>query len=401
MIIKADFIIIGAGVLGLAMAREILKRHPDSKIAVLEKENQIGLHASGRNSGVLHSGIYYLENSLKARVCGNGAKMMAAYCDENNLSINRLGKIIVPVKESQAPQLDTLVSRAKANQVRVEILDSLTLKEIEPELKSACGKALHCPDTAVIDSKEILQHLEHELKSKNVNFYFNSKITEISMKKRVLKTQNQIFNFSYLINTAGLFADRVAAQCGLKDKYTMLPFKGMYFKLDPKSKICINKLIYPVPDLNMPFLGVHFTKTIGNDVLIGPNAIPALGRENYVGMQGIEWKEMPRILFNSALLFLRNKQGFRNYALEEIYRISHKNFVKAASTMIPTVKKEHIVKASKVGIRAQLFDRDKQELVMDFLYEQYENSVHILNAVSPAFTSSFSFSELVADIILK
>lgn len=397
----ADYIIVGAGIIGLSIAHELKKREPHCHIIIFEKEDQIGKHASGRNSGVLHSGIYYPENTLKAKVCAEGAKLLAKYCQEYSLPIHHIGKVIVPIKTDDNLQLETLYQRALNNGVQVELVDEQQLKEIEPVVHSATGKALFSPSTSVIDAKAVLLHLAGELKSAGVEFIFSSKVERFNTQQNTLLVNNEKFSFGHLFNAAGLHADRIAKMFGIAEDYTILPFKGIYYCLDPNSGIKINHLVYPVPDLNVPFLGVHFTKTISNDVMVGPTAIPAFGRENYKGFNAINAFEAVNISFNLLKQYLQNKQRFRQFAHNEALRVFKRKFIQAAQCLIPAVKETHLLNSDKIGIRAQLLNLKTRELVMDFLVENTKNSTHILNAVSPAFTSSFSFAKLVVDEVIS
>lgn len=396
---RADFLVIGAGVVGLSIARELKQRVPKSRIIVLEKEAGLGRHMSGRNSGVLHSGLYYPESSLKARVCVDGMRAMATYCEERGLPIARLGKVIVPANEGDGPQLELLEHRAKANGARVEIIDSQRLREIEPEAHSVTGKALYSPDTAVIDPHAILDRLASELREAGVELRFGQRFEDVDVKAATARTGDDRIAYGHLFNSAGLQADRVAQAFGIGKKYTAIPFKGLYWKLAPNSGLTVNGLIYPVPDMNVPFLGVHFTKKVDGAIYLGPTAIPALGRENYHGLTGLEPTEIGPMLGRLLSLYTRNKQGFRNYAHAESLRFFRARFAEAARALAPNLRPEHLLPSDKVGIRAQLLDLEKGELVMDFLVEHGDNSTHVLNAVSPAFTSAFSFAKLVLDEI--
>lgn len=392
-----DFLIVGAGIIGLAMARELRARHPKASIAVLEKEDSIGQHASGRNSGVLHSGIYYKEGSLKAQVCAEGAREMAAYCKERDLPLSQTGKVILPVSMDDGPQLDLLYKRAKANGARVEIIDKDQLKEIEPAARSVLGKALYAPETSVIDPKRILASLSKELEKDRIQIIYNSPVHTISKHRKTVLSDSSVYSYGHLINAAGIFADKIAKAFDIGQKYVMAPFKGLYYDLSPKSALQINHLIYPVPDLNVPFLGVHFTKSVSGNVYVGPTAIPALGRENYTGLDGMNLSEAAINLMRMGRLYLCNQQGFRRYAHEEASRFIKKYFIQAARNLVPDLVPSDLVPSKKVGIRAQLLDTKQNKLVSDFLVERAENSTHILNAVSPAFTSAFSFSRLVVE----
>jgi (S)-2-hydroxyglutarate dehydrogenase len=392
-----DFIIVGAGIVGLSIAREIKKRYPQKSIAVFEKEAGLGKHASGRNSGVLHSGIYYPTSSLKAKLCAEGARELSEYCLQHHLPIQKIGKVILPVKDDDDTQLELLLSRAKSNGARAELIDQQTLEEIEPDAHSRTGKALHSPDTAVVDPIAILDHISGSLKTENAEIFLSSKIQNLEARNSSLTANGEIFHFGHLFNTAGVYADVLAKAFGIGQKYTILPFKGSYYQLADSSGIKVNGLIYPVPDLRVPFLGVHFTKTITGKVYLGPTAIPAFGRENYKGFEGIKLSDAGEILTGIFYQYLNNKQGFRTFMFEEGRRFFKRYFAEGARVLVPTILSKHLIHCEKVGIRAQLLDKEKKELVMDFIVENDKNSTHILNAVSPAFTSAFSFSRFILD----
>lgn len=392
---SVDYLIIGAGIIGLSIARNLLECEPHAKIAIIEKEDNIGRHASGRNSGVLHSGIYYPQGSLKAKVCLEGSRLIQAYCDEYRLPINRIGKVIVPTNSVDGNALDTLYQRAKNNNAQVHLINETELKKIEPETRTATGFALFAPETCVIDSSELMQHLYTDLINKRISFYFNSPCLEIDTRLKKISTPKGSISYGHLFNASGLFADKIAQMCDLDSRYTMLPFKGIYQELSPNSQIKVNHLIYPVPDMNVPFLGIHFTKSVYEKVYIGPTAFPALGRENYQGLEGIKLKELTNTIKCIGKQYITNKQGFRSYAHQEIPRFFSSQFLTAAQSLVPRLNKSDLIGKAKVGIRAQLYDKQKNELVMDFLIEKTKNETHVLNAVSPAFTSSFSFAKLI------
>ena len=397
MIKHYDHVIMGAGIIGLTIARELINKFPKSKILLIEKEPMSGLHGSGRNSGVMHSGIYYPPDSLKGIVCAEGSKRMADYCMENNLPINRMGKVVIPTKIEDDPQVELLYERAIKNSAKVELIDEQQLKSIEPEAKSISGRALYSPGTAVVDPKAILKSLVKELKDKGVKIHYLARCISAESKKSVINVDTDKISYGELYNATGQHADKVAKMFGAAKNYTSLPFKGMYYKLSPKSNIRFNGLIYPVPDLNVPFLGVHTVKTINNDQYLGPTAIPAFGRENYTGFEGVNLSESSQISYHLVRQYIKNNQGFRQYAHEEAFRFLKKNFTSAVQALVPGIKEEYLLPSNKVGIRAQLLNTKTNELEMDFLVERKGNTVHILNAVSPAFTSSLKFAELVVN----
>lgn len=395
---QADFLVIGAGIVGLTIAREVKHRQPGASVVVLEKEAAPGLHSSGRNSGVLHSGIYYPPDSLKAKVCGQGAKEMAAYCESNGLPLKRLGKVLVATNVEDDPQIDLLARRAAANGVDAELIDEAGLKELEPEARSATDRALFVPSTSVGSPQAVMQTMLAEVAGLGIQVRCASRIAGIDAgKSEVALEDGTTYCYGHVVNSAGLHADSVAHQFGVGLRYTLLPFKGLYWKLDPESGLKIRHLVYPVPDLRVPFLGVHTTTVADGTVYLGPTAVPAFGRENYRGTQGVSLSEANRITQLLLRQYLSGKDGFRRLAWQEGRRYFKPWFAEAAQAILPRLKPSHLLPTDKVGIRAQMLDRTTGRLVTDFLVESSANSTHILNAISPAWTSSFPFARYVCD----
>lgn len=392
-----NFVIVGAGILGLSMAKNLRGRYPESSILVLEKERALGAHASGRNSGVLHSGIYYEERSLKARLCSGGARMMREYCEEHGLDLHRTGKVILPVKDGDDELLYMLERRGAANGAVVEVIDEPQLKTIEPSARTHTGKALYAPETSVVDPAQILRHLSAGIVADGVRVELGSRLDSYDRRSSTVGAGGRRIGFGTLINVAGQSADAVARMMGAGRRYGSLPIKGEYYRLAECPGVTVNGLIYPVPDMNVPFLGVHFTRAIDGTVYVGPSAVPVLGRENYRGLQGIRPGTAMAILYSLALQYVRNRNGFRRYANEEATRILKSRFAAAARKLIPALDAHCLHKSRKVGIRSQLFDRVEKTMVMDFLVESQGNTIHVLNAASPGFTSSFSFADYVAE----
>lgn len=395
--IQVDFLVLGAGIVGLSIARSLRRRFPGASILVVEKELKPGLHASGRNSGVLHSGIYYPEGSLKGRVCAEGGRLMASFCAEEGLPLWRAGKVIVAVERDQDGQIDLLAARALANGARVEVLDAQALRELEPEVRSATERALFAPDTAVVDPKAVVTRLAERLASDGVELRFGAVIDSVDPGASRVQIAGTEVRYGRLFNATGQFADLTARRFGLENRYTLLPFKGIYYRLDPGAGIRLNRLIYPVPDLNMPFLGVHSVKSVHGVDYFGPTAVPAFGREHYRGLAGVELGDAATIGYHLVDQYLRNAQSFRAYMHAEAGRFLRSRFAAAAARLVPRLRPEHLLASDKVGIRAQLLDKATHRLAMDFLIKRQDNATHILNAVSPAFTSAFAFAELAID----
>ena len=397
MVLSFDYVIIGGGIVGLAIARKLRSREYDARILILEKENALGLHGSGRNSGVLHSGIYYPENSLKARICAAGSMAMASYCDEYGLPINRIGKVIVPVRERDDPQVDLLARRAVSNGADVEILDEQQLRDVEPEAHSVSGRALFSPGTSVVDPMAVLAHLSKDLQELGVEVKLGSRIEAVDPLCSEIQVSGVRYSYGVLFNAAGQHADSIARLFGVGGQYTMIPFRGKYYKVASSAGINLKRLVYPVPGLEMPFLGIHTVTTISGDSYFGPSAIPAFGREHYAGIKGMRINEAFVTISHLAQHYVDNKQGFRPYVHAEVGRFLKRQFFKAAKQLVPQLQVTDLTAADKVGIRAQLYDKKHKMLVTDFLIEKKENSIHVLNAISPAFTCAFKMAEEIVD----
>ena len=393
---SCDYLIVGAGIVGLTVSFELKKRNPSSNIIVLEKESEVGLHASGRNSGVLHSGIYYGCDTLKAKVCSSGSKKMQEFADEQGINYKRSGKIIIATSENDIPVIDQLLRNAKDKGIRADSIDEQEIRRIEP-YASPHKVGIYSPDTAVIDSKVVVKKLYLLLKGQGVKFELNSPLLKQNEQKRTVTTQSDEISYGYLYNCAGANADRVAKLFGKGADYTMIPFKGIYFKLKPEKSYMVNSNIYPVPDINLPFLGVHFTRVINGDVYVGPTAIPAFGRENYGILKGIELSEGFSIGSELISMYLKNRSNFRLLVHTEIKKYIKPFFVESAQKLIAGLKSKDLVSSNKVGIRPQLINIKTKSIEMDYIIEQTENSMHILNSISPAFTSSFAFAKWIVD----
>jgi len=389
-------VIIGAGIIGLTLARELSKLS-DTKITILEKEKKLGVHASGRNSGVLHSGIYYTSDSQKAKFCLDGNRLMASFCKRNDLSYEKSGKVIIAKNKNEIPMIYELDRRAQDSGASVEIIDGQQLSDIEPNAITE-EVALYSPETAVFDPNEVVKEIcEDLLKTGNVKIKFNSKVNFIN--SNFLRTNKDEISYDFVVNCAGVFADVIAKFFGIGSDYSILPFKGTYKKLHKSKSHLVNGSIYPVPDLNNPFLGVHLTKNVKGEILIGPSAIPAFGRENYRLFDDLGFESFS-ILLRDASLFVSNK-SFRNAALTEPKYYFNKYIHQEIEKMVTGINIEDIEDSQKVGIRPQLVNKKDGDLVMDFVVDNTENSYHILNSISPAFTCSMAFSKFISKEIVK
>ncbi len=391
-----DYLIVGGGIVGLTVARELNKRYPDAKIAILEKESGLGKHASGRNSGVLHSGIYYDSQTLKAKVCAEGARRMKAFAEQHGINCQHSGKVIVATSDKDLPVIDRLLKNARENGIEAELLDEQGIRWIEPNA-GVYRQGIHCPDTAVIDSKAVVAKLQELLTSGGVEIFFHAPVSSVDVEARKVTTARGEFGYRYLFNCAGASADKVAKQFGLGTDYTLVPFKGIYFRLRPERAYMVRANIYPVPDIDQPFLGVHLTRVASGDVYAGPTAIPALGRENYGILQGAQLGESLKIALEIAGMYLANRQNFRQLVHTELGKYRKKNFFAAVRKLMPELGYDDLMASDKVGIRPQLINVRKKKLEMDYAIEKTSDSLHVLNAISPAFTSSLAFAEWIVD----
>lgn len=388
--------IVGAGITGLAIARELVQRG-EGDIVILEKENELGRHASGRNSGVLHAGMYYTPDTLKAKYCVDGNRLMKEFCRQKKLTLHETGKVILATGPAQLKALYELKRRADLCGARAYIIDNKKLRELEPYAADS-DEALHSPDTAVIKPVEVLQAIAAELAdSGKVSVYY-----ETTFRRRVgenqAETSRGVIKFVKLVNAAGAYADLIAHQFGLAKEYRLLPFKGTYKQLAHDRTSLVRGNIYPVPDLRTPFLGVHFTKSADGEVLVGPTAMPAFGRENYGILSGFD-RESLSILYRDAVLLFTNP-AFRINALTEPRKYLKRFVYRGARKLLPELKPRDITESTHVGMRPQLVHWPSKQLVMDFIVLNEADSLHILNPISPAFTTSLAFARDMADKLL-
>jgi L-2-hydroxyglutarate oxidase LhgO len=388
-----DFLVVGAGIVGLAVAREIKIRWPEASVTVLEKEEDVALHSSGRNSGVLHAGFYYTADSLKARFSREGTRRWTEFCLDRGLAINRCGKLVVAKGPHELDGLAELKRRGDRNGVQLEEVSAEEAREIDPAAKTY-ERALFSPTTASVDPSEIVRTLANDAVEAGIEIHFGTQAK--GRKGKVLLTDGLEYQPGYLINAAGLYADRLARAYGFGEDLDILPFKGLYLYGDPRG-VRPRVHIYPVPDLSKPWLGVHFTMGVMGEVKIGPTAIPAFWREHYRGWENFDIGEAAAILSTEAALFLRNDFGFRNIAMDEVKKYARSVLVRQGSELVEGMSMRTFRKWGRPGIRAQLFHRKDRKMLMDFCLEGDNRSFHILNAVSPAFTCALPFAEFVVD----
>ena len=395
-VVKCDFLVIGAGVIGVSIARELRRRHR-GKVVVIEKETSAGQHASGRNSGVLHAGVYYKAGTLKARLCMEGNRRMREYCRMKGIPLNDNGKVIVARTAAELPILRELYTRSVANGVRVDLIDAQALKDIEPCAKTV-EQALYVKDTAVVNPQRVMEALVADAVEEGIEFRFDC-AWQVREGEDVANTSKGRIAYGHLVNCAGLYADKIAHQFEVGLHYRILPFRGQFYRLRPESNVKVRGNIYPVPDLRNPFLGVHFTRRPEGEVTVGPSALPLLGREQYRGLVGVNALDGLAMITYLLKLFGRNRDHFRSIAWRELVKISRSGFFREADGLAVGFEPGDLLPGKEPGIRAQLVDTRNAELLSDFIIERGPRSTHVLNAVSPAFTSSAPFADHVLSLM--
>jgi L-2-hydroxyglutarate oxidase LhgO len=392
-----DFLVIGGGIIGLALALEVRRRFFGARVTLVEKEAGCGLHASGRNSGVLHAGFYYAADSLKARLARDGNRRLAAYCDERRLPINRCGKLVVARSPRELAGLDELVRRGRTNGVCVEMISAEDARRIEPRARTH-ERALFSPSTASVDPGAVMDSLARDARDSGVILLTG--MAYLGRGPAGIRTTGGTISARFVINASGLYADRVARDFGFSQRHRILPFKGLYLAAEPGAPR-FRTHVYPVPDLGMPFLGVHVTLTVDGHSKIGPTAMPAFWREHYEGVRNFRLAECASILAREAALLLRDDFGFRRLAVTELRKGRRASIVALAGALAEGIKLADFRRWARPGVRAQLVDVVTRKLEMDFRLENDDRSLHVLNAVSPAFTCALPFADYVVDRIAR
>ncbi len=390
---SADFVVVGAGVMGVNIASELKRRHLDARVLLIEKEASPGLHASGRNSGVLHAGFYYTADTLKERFTRDGNRLMQEYCSERGLAVNRCGKLVVARDESELPVLAELLRRAQASGVSLQPIDEREARSLEPRVRTF-QRALFSPTTATVDPVAVMRAFVEDAERLGVELRLDC--AYVGRAGPVVRTRRGDLECGYLVNAAGLHADRIARDHGFSERYRILPFKGLYlYSNEPAGAFRTN--IYPVPNLRNPFLGVHVTVTTDGRAKIGPTAIPCLWREQYGWAENFRPTEFAQILGSSLDLVFRAGFDFRALAVEEMKKYDRPYLVSQAARLADGIRPEQYATWGRPGIRAQLVDVRERALVQDFCLEGDDRSLHVLNAVSPGWTCAIPFSRYVCD----
>ena len=393
-----DVIIAGAGIVGLAAGLKILEQKPNVKLLILEKENEIAKHQTGHNSGVIHSGIYYKPGSLKAKNCIHGYNLLVDFCSRENIPYEICGKVIVAVNESELKRLDDIYERGIANGLdKIRKIESDELKNFEPHAKGV--RAIHIPYTGIINYSNVARKYAENIQNKGGEIKLNEKIIKVSNKNGTIDiaAQNRSFPSKVFINCCGVYSDEVAKLSGRNPDTRIIPFRGEYYKLVPEKRYFIKNLIFPVPDPAFPFLGVHFTRMMNGEVEIGPNAVLSFKKEGYTKTSFNVGDTMKTFSWGG---FYKIASKYYKTGMSEFRRSFSKNaFVKELQKLIPEIQESDLVPGG-AGVRAQAIGKDGK-LVDDFLIIEKGNIVNVLNAPSPAATSSLAIGETIAKLVFS
>lgn len=388
-----DVVVVGGGIVGLATAYQITRRFPHWSVVVLEKEADVCQHQSGRNSGVLHSGIYYKPGSLKAVNCRAGKSAMETFCREHSIAIDVCGKVIVAVDERELPVLEQIYQRGCQNDVRCELIDTRRLRQLEPHANGL--RAIHVPETGIVNFHQVCERLAQLVRDAGGEVWTDCRVQRVHIGDgdSALETTRTTVHTAQIVNCAGLYSDRVVRVCGQQPTVRIIPFRGEYYELKQEAFHLCRNLIYPVPDPKFPFLGVHFTRMIEGGVECGPNAVLASAREGY-RKRDVSLRDLWETL---------SYRGFQKLALrywqigtgEMIRSMSKRAFAAALQKLVPEIRQEHL-RAGRAGVRAQAVTRDGT-LVDDFVVRRRGPVIHVENAPSPAATSSLNIGAMIVD----
>ncbi|MCA9130280.1 MAG: L-2-hydroxyglutarate oxidase [Planctomycetales bacterium] len=392
-----DFVIVGGGIVGLATAWNLSRRFPDATLCLIEKESRVGAHQSGRNSGVLHSGIYYKPGSLKAITCQAGKRAMEAFCQEEGIRYEVCGKIIVAVSDDELGRLEAILSRGQENGIECRMIDQQQIAHLEPN--SAGVAAIHVPAAGIVDYPAVCQRLAEKLRFAGHSVRLGERVEAIATNPQHVEIRTRATNYraGYLVTCGGLYSDRLVKLSGLKPPAQVVPFRGEYYELKSDRRGLCRNLIYPVPDPKFPFLGVHFTRMVSGDVECGPNAVFALAREGYA-WRNVNLGEMAESLRYAGFLRLAAKHW--RMGLGEVHRsLSKAAFVRALQRLIPAIQSEDLTPC-RSGVRAQALARDGS-LIDDFLWVIESRMIHVCNAPSPAATASLEIGRIITEKVAE
>lgn len=388
-----DIAIIGGGIVGLATAYHLVRHAPDRSVIVVEKEERVAVHQTGRNSGVIHSGVFYAPGSLKARNCRVGREALVAFCEQEDVAYEMCGKVIVAITERERGGLQAIEEKAQTNGVEARRIGPEELRAIEPHTRGVA--ALHVPRAGIVDYQQMAKRMAERVVEQGHDVRTGAEVRGVQMHRRALTLETTAgpVRARYAVNCAGLYADRIARLCGHDPGVQIIPFRGEYYELRPEARSLCRHLIYPVPDPAFPFLGIHFTRMIDGRVECGPSAVLAFAREGYT-LQTVDGRELLEILTYPGFLRLAARHWRRG--LRELKQSLDKTaYLRAARRLVPTITADDLIPAPS-GVRAQAV-RPNGELVDDFLFVESERMVHAINVASPAATASLTIGQMIVD----
>ena len=390
-----DFTIVGGGIVGLSTGMALSRRHPYARILVLEKENRWAAHQSGHNSGVIHSGVYYKPGSLKAQFATAGKRAVVEFCEEHGIKYDICGKVIVATQPDQVPIMEKIYQRGLANGLKVSKIGPEELKEIEPHVKGVA--AIRVPSAGIVDYKQVTEAYAKVLKGNGATLRLNTRVKAVSPNGPglMVESNNGVFQTRFLVNCAGLHSDRIARKMGVETNMKIVPFRGEYYQLKPEKRYLAKHLIYPVPNPDFPFLGVHFTRMINGEVHAGPNAVLSLKREGYTKKE-FNLRDFVDVITYGGFWKLARK-NWQEGTKEMIRSFSKAAFVRSLQELIPEVEANDIEPAG-AGVRAQAL-MPNGKMMDDFVLLEGHRSIHVCNAPSPAATASIPIGEAIAERI--
>lgn len=391
---RCEVLIIGGGVIGMGIAIAMQESRPHSKVIIMEKEEEVCLHASGRNSGVIHAGFYYTSESLKSKFCRLGNLELKTFCRDQNLPLKEIGKVVVAKSASDVKLLEDLAERAQINGVDIELLDAEKLSSLEPMAKTH-EKFLWSPTTAIADPHEVAQALKRRFLAGGGQLLCREKLVEFRGDLAIFASGNSV-SFNICVNSAGAGALAIAKKCGVGNQFGLLPVLGGYISA-PAAKIPLKRMVYAAPHPLSPFLGIHFTPTLSGLVKIGPTAMPVLGKEQYSISDGFTSEEARQSLYALSNYVFGDPINAIKTLANQISQANVQRMVHAASELVPMTPNPKAWRRGKAGIRSQLVDFNKKVFVQDFIVSESPGVIHILNAVSPGWTSSLPFGRHIVE----
>lgn len=392
-----DFIIVGGGIIGTSVAMQLIKKYPNTKIALLEKEDSLAKHQTGHNSGVIHAGVYYTPGSLKAKFCFEGNKATKEFCDENGIKYELCGKLLVATTPLEMERMQNLWERTKENGLERTWLDSSNLKEKEPNITGLGG--IFFPSTAIVSYTEVTKAMARQFEERGGKIFYNTQVKALNEHSQgmYIKTTQEQFQSQYLITCSGLMSDRIVRMLGIKPNFIICPFRGEYYQLQAKHNDIVKHLIYPIPDPSVPFLGVHLTRMIDGSVTVGPNAVLAYKREGYQ-KSDFSLSDIKEMFLHSGVRKVIKKH-LKTGIIEFKNSLCKKGYLKLVQKYCPKLNKEDLI-PYPAGVRAQAVS-DDGELIEDFLFVNTARSVNVCNAPSPAATSALPIGKHILKEVEK